>query len=74
LEPAAGDVQPVDPSTAAEATAAGIAEIAVMTTRRRRLGAVEDPAATESLAGAGGLLTGTVDPQGRLAGREITGS
>ncbi len=74
LEPAAGDVQPVDPSTAAQATAAGIAEIAVMTTRRGRPGAVGDPAVTESLAGAGGLLTGTNDPQGRLFGRDITGS
>jgi len=55
-------VQPVDPSTDAEATAAGIAEIAVMTTRRGRPGAVGDPGVTEALAGADGLLAGTIGP------------
>jgi hypothetical protein len=67
-------VQPVDPSTAAEATTAGIAEIAVMTARRGRPGAVGDPAVTGALAGAGGLLTGTIDTPGRLVGRGIAGS
>jgi hypothetical protein len=74
FEPAAGDVQPADPSTDAEATAAGIAEIAVMTARRGRPGAAGDPAVTASLAGAGGLLGGTIDTPGRLVGRDITGS
>jgi hypothetical protein len=61
-------VQPADPSTDAEATAAGIAEIAVMTTRRGRPAAVGDPAGTGSLTGAGGLLTGTIYTPG-AAGR-----